>query len=143
MMMEWTVTGQVVYGKQLGRTIGFPTANLNVDDMPEHLKGVYYAETRVDGQIYRVILNIGSHPTVPEGPPTVEAHLLDFSGNLYGRKLTLRVRRYLRAEKRFDSLKQLTQQLEADREAARQMALSEEEELGKSRGKEHENHFGT
>ena len=76
--------GEVVRGKQLGRTIGFPTANIAVADPAACPPGVYYGVSEADGQRWRVIINIGRHPTVPEGPPTVEAHLIGYSGDLYG-----------------------------------------------------------
>ncbi len=120
-MNGYIIEGQVVRGKQLGRTIGFPTANLDVKERIECAGGVYFALCEVDGEVYRVILNIGSHPTVPEGPPTVEAYLLDYSGNLYGRTLRLTLKRFMRGEVRFSSLDALRAQLEADRRAAREL----------------------
>ncbi len=118
---EWVLEGEVVRGKRLGRTLGFPTANLDARVAAGCPRGVYYAVTEVDGIPYRAIVNIGRHPTVPDGPPTVEAHLLLYSGDLYGKRLTLRLLRYLRGEMKFDSLEALREQLERDSaEALRQ-----------------------
>ena len=117
-MKEYIIEGRVVGGKRLGRTIGFPTANLDVNGKIECAGGVYFALCEVDAKVYRVILNIGSHPTVPDGAPPVEAHLLDYSGDLYGRKLSVRLKQFMRAEVKFDSLSALRAQLEADRRTA-------------------------
>lgn len=122
-MNGYIIEGRVVRGKQLGRTIGFPTANLDVNGKIECAGGVYFALCEADGEVYRVILNIGSHPTVPEGAPTVEAHLLDYSGDLYGRTLRLTLKRFMRGEVRFESLDALRAQLEADRRAAQDMPI--------------------
>jgi len=124
-MNEFVLTGRVVYGKQLGRTIGFPTANMDIETSVECRTGVYYASCNVDGTIYRVILNIGTHPTVPEGPPTVEAHLIGFSGDLYGQQITVKLLRYMREEKKFPSLQALTEQLNRDMNTAKGLPLEE------------------
>jgi len=112
------LTGQVVLGKQLGRTIGFPTANLDIKNREAYPPGVYAGTCRVDGTEYRVIINIGKHPTVPEGAPTVEAHLIGYSGDLYGREISVRLVKFLRGEVRFESLDALKEQLNRDRDAA-------------------------
>ena len=110
--------GEVVRGKQLGRTIGFPTANLDIKNREACPPGVYAGTCRVDGTEYRVIINIGKHPTVPEGAPTVEAHLIGYSGDLYGREISVRLVKFLRGEVRFESLDALKAQLNRDRDAA-------------------------
>ena len=118
-----TLTGRVVYGKQLGRTLGFPTANMDVENMEKCPMGVYAGLCRLDGTEYRVIINIGKHPTAPEGAPTVEAHLLDFSGDLYGREISVRLVKYLRGEVKFPSLDALREQLTRDMNEARQVEI--------------------
>jgi len=112
------LTGQVVLGKQLGRTIGFPTANLDIKNREAYPPGVYAGTCRVDGTEYRVIINIGKHPTVPEGAPTVEAHLIGYSGDLYGRRIGVLLIEYLRGETRFASIDALKEQLHRDMETA-------------------------
>lgn len=119
------LSGEVVTGKQLGRTIGFPTANIAVEHAPACVAGVYYGACRVDGMAYRVIINIGSHPTVPEGPPTVEAHLIGYSGDLYGRCIEVLLIEYLRGETRFASIDALKEQLTRDMETACSRPLPE------------------
>ena len=119
--MKQKLRGTVVCGKQLGRTIGFPTANMDVRGMEDCPRGVYYGVCEADGKTWRVIINIGSHPTAPEGPPTVEAHLIGYEGDLYGREIEVTLKEYLRAERKFSSLEELRAQLTRDMERA--MAL--------------------
>lgn len=115
--------GEVVSGKRLGRTIGFPTANMAVERATPTRAGVYYGRCELDGRAYRVILNIGVHPTVPEGPPTVEAHLIDYEGDLYGRRISVALKKFLRGERKFESLEALREQLARDQAAARALPL--------------------
>ena len=122
---EAVLTGRVVYGKQLGRTIGFPTANMDVEDMAACPLGVYAGVCRVDGAAYRVIINIGKHPTAPEGAPTVEAHLIGFSGDLYGCELSVRLVKFLRGEVKFPSLDALKERLLRDLAAACALPMDE------------------
>ena len=119
------LTGRVVCGKQLGRTIGFPTANMDVADMTACHMGVYAGFCRVDGAAYRVIINIGKHPTAPEGAPTVEAHLIGYSGDLYGRELSVRLVKFLRGEVKFPSLDALKEQLSLDMASACALPMDE------------------
>lgn len=112
----YELTGRVEHGRAIGRTIGFPTANLAVS--PRKLlpkDGVYAVETVLDGAAYKGLLNIGTRPTVSGGGQTVEAHIVGFSGDVYGRSLTVAVRRRLRDERKFDSLEALEQQIEIDK----------------------------
>lgn len=115
--------GRIVYGKQLGRTIGFPTANLQPFSMPGQLpqNGVYAGWVYLENGKSRwpCVLNQGKHPTAPEGAPTIEVHLLDFSGDLYGQELEVEYLRFLRPEKKFDSLEALKMQIARDSERAR------------------------
>ncbi len=111
----YILTGQVMTGKQLGRTIGVPTANLCV---PEGLLtppyGVYACKVRFDGREYAAVTNVGIRPTVSGEGVTVEAHLLDFDGDLYGTEITVAFYKYLRPEQKFDSLEALKAQIAAD-----------------------------
>ena len=120
----FTLKGTVVSGKQLGRTLGFPTANIAYE--PRDGKngfpkdGVYVALAEVHGlrKRYAAILNQGRHPTVPDGPSTIEAHLLGLKEAIYGQQLTLYYHSFLRPEKTFPHLEALKHQLQQDREAA-------------------------
>jgi riboflavin kinase / FMN adenylyltransferase len=116
----YRLTGRVSEGDKRGRTIGFPTANLVVP--PEKLlpkNGVYVCDTDVNGKTYRGMLNIGFRPTVKKEPIlSVEAHLINFDGNLYGETLSLRLLNRLRDEKKFGNLDELTRQLNQDKALA-------------------------
>ena len=113
---EYALAGEVVKGDQRGSEIGFPTANLDVTDLCTPPNGVYAAHAEVNGSTHRAAVNIGLRPTVAEAEPTlhVEAHLLDFEGDLYGEVLTLTFVGKLRDEKPFDSLDALKAQIEKD-----------------------------
>lgn len=114
------IEGKVVHGKQLGRTIGFPTANLHTERREgEGPNGVYAAWFCVDGRRLPCMVNIGHHPTLPEGGESVEAHIFDFSEDIYGRDAVLETVTYLRGEVKFPSAEALRTQLEKDRETCR------------------------
>lgn len=102
------LTGTVIPGKQLGRTLGIPTANLA---FPEELAvprfGVYACLTEIDGRSYPAVTNIGTRPTVSGRGITVEPWILDFSGDLYGREITLEFHSFVRPERKFGSLQEL------------------------------------
>ncbi len=106
-------TGTVVQGRQLGRTMDFPTANLR---LPEQLLlprlGVYACKALVDGKEYPAVANIGTRPTVCGDGVNLEAHLLDFCGDLYGKELTLSFYVFLRPEEKFSSLEELTAEIQ-------------------------------
>lgn len=106
------LTGQVVAGKQLGRTIGIPTANLLLPAGIVKLRyGVYACKANVDGTDFLAVTNIGTQPTVSGEHVTVEAYLLDFAGDLYGKTLRLSFYEFLRPEQKFDSLEELQTQI--------------------------------
>ncbi len=116
----YTLTGQVVQGKQLGRTIGFPTANLQLPaDKYLPRTGVY--SVRVYGAapdpLYGV-MNIGSRPTVNGQDVSVEVHVINWSGDLYGQVLTVSLESFVRPEQKFDSLDGLKAQIAKDCEGA-------------------------
>ena len=99
------LTGCVVSGRKLGRTLGIPTANLTIPDQVAELPfGVYACKARAAGKEYLAVTNIGNRPTVGGHRITVEPWLLDFDGDLYGQALTLSFCRFLRPEVKFPSL---------------------------------------
>ena len=102
------LTGTVVPGKKLGRTLGIPTANLVYPEglaMPRF--GVYACKAWVEGKVYPAVTNIGTRPTVAGESITVEPWILNYSGDLYGKQITLGFYRFLRPEQKFDSLEAL------------------------------------
>jgi riboflavin kinase / FMN adenylyltransferase len=108
------LVGRVVEGFRRGRTIGFPTANLSCDGNVVPGDGVYAARARVDGVVYPVALNVGPMPTFGETPRQIEAHLVGFAGDLYGRELELEVVDFLRDIRRFPGVEALKGQLRRD-----------------------------
>ena len=125
------IDGIVEGGKRLGRTIGFPTANILVtSEVNLPADGVYIAAVWLDGgeAPWPAMLNQGRHPTVPDGKPTVEAHILNFSGDIYGRSVRIEYLHFLRPEKRFEGLEALKAQLRADRAATHAWALAHADE---------------
>jgi riboflavin kinase/FMN adenylyltransferase len=117
----YSVAGPVTRGDQLGRRIGFATANLAVTDLVLPPDGVYAAEVVLDGRTHPAVLNIGCRPTLRQALATrqFEVHLLEFAGDLYGRELEVVFRLRLRGEQRFESLAELEAQIRRDIEAAR------------------------
>ena len=118
---QWSqsLVGTVVHGQRLGHQLGFPTANLNPADVQvEALRpGVYAAwATLEDGSRYRSMVNIGYRPTVDKQHHTlsIEAHLHDFEGDLYDKRLRLDIVGWIRDERRMESLDQLKAQLTKD-----------------------------
>ena len=106
------LSGPVVPGRQLGRTIGIPTANLTIPDgvlIPK--RGVYATRVTVDGKTYPAVTNIGTRPTVAGDSVTVESYLLDFSGDLYGKEIAVAFHKFLRPEQKFPSLEDLQQEI--------------------------------
>ena len=111
----YAICGTVIAGDKLGRKLGFPTANLDVAGLVLPPNGVYAAVIRHEGRLYRAALNIGVRPTVAAGRQLrVEAHLLDFDGDLYGRELEMEIGEKLREEKRFGSVEELKEQIAKD-----------------------------
>lgn len=117
-----TINGTVARGKQLGRTIGFPTANVEARAQTgDGADGVYAAYLFLEGKKYRCMVNIGCHPTLPEGGRTVEAHIFDFEGDIYGKAVRVETVAYLRPERKFASVEDLQRQLAQDRARAREI----------------------
>jgi riboflavin kinase/FMN adenylyltransferase len=118
---EYTVLGTIVRGAQLGRKLGFPTANLAAHNEQFPPDGVYAVEIQRDGTHLRGVANVGVRPTVaaPDGQRLLEVHLFDFTDDIYGEDLEITFRRFLRPEKKFDSLEALRAQIAADATAAR------------------------
>lgn len=117
---RYFLTGTVQKGKQLGRTIGFPTANLKIEENYKLIpkQGVYIVESALNGVKVYGMMNIGTNPTFNESMLSVEIHFLDFNADLYDQKIQISIHQYLRSEQKFDSVSQLKEQLENDRNQA-------------------------
>lgn len=116
----WCITGRVLHGQKLGRQLGCPTANVQLKRTKAPLQGVYLVSARFDGERHQGVGNIGVRPSVnSDGKAHLEVHLLDFAGDLYGRRMTVAFHHKLRDEQRFASLEALKSAIDADIAAAR------------------------
>jgi len=117
----YTAAGTVVEGERRGRTIGFPTANLEVGAGKVLPHGVFAVTVELDGRTLTGMANVGPRPSFPDGAPALEVHLFDFADDIYGAVPVVRFLERLRGQKKFSGLGELKAQLAADREAARQV----------------------
>ncbi len=118
----YTVAGKVVEGRQLGRTLGFPTANLATGSLQLPPDGVWAIRARMeDGRILPGVANLGIRPTVGGEGRLLEVHLFDFSADLYGTELEIHFQKHLRGEIKFASLDALTAQIQQDARDARKV----------------------
>ena len=117
---EYLMMGKVVEGKKLGRTIGFPTANIEV--LNEHklipADGVYVVEVLIGSELYKGMMNIGNRPTVNGTNKTIEVNLFDFDKNTYGEMVKIFFHQRIRDEKKFNGLDELKAQLNLDKATA-------------------------
>jgi riboflavin kinase/FMN adenylyltransferase len=123
---EYTILGTVTHGDNLGKKIGFPTANLSAHSEQFPPNGVYFAEARVNGVLYYGVINLGYRPTVSSGKSerVLEIHMLDFDRDIYGEDVEVRFMRHLRPERKFESLESLAQQIELDVRRARELSAA-------------------
>ena len=119
----WAIEGVVAEGQRLGRTIGFPTANVALGELIEPARGVYAVMVRTaDGGRHPGVANIGRRPTVNEGPESrLEVHLFDFAGDLYGQQVQVALHGFLRAETKFAGIEALRAQIALDAAEARRL----------------------
>jgi riboflavin kinase/FMN adenylyltransferase len=119
----YELNGLVIKGQQIGRSIGFPTANIHIPNDYKLIPrdGVYAVEVAVDGNLYKAMLNIGNRPTVDGSKKTVEANLFDFQGDLYDKQITVYFHNFLREERKFESLEALKSQLVQDQKSAKSL----------------------
>ncbi|MDE6507885.1 MAG: FMN adenylyltransferase [Alistipes sp.] len=110
------IEGVVAHGRRLGRQLGFPTANLRVDEEIAAEDGVYASWAEVDGVRYRAMSNLGCNPSVGGRERRLETHLFGFEGSLYGRRLSVVLWRKVRDERCFASVEELRVQIAADKE---------------------------
>jgi len=116
---SYSLSGTVIEGKKIGKSIGFPTANIEPDSeyklIPDN--GVYAVEVKLDDTVYPGMMSIGSNPTVNTDISfrSIEVHILNFERDIYGKRISVVFRKRLRDEKKFDNLKQLTEQMIQDK----------------------------
>jgi len=117
---SYSVSGTIIEGRKIGRSIGFPTANIDPDNKYKLIpgNGVYAVEVHLDDKNYMGMLSIGSNPTVNADIRirSIEVHILNYNMDIYGRKISVTFRKRLRDEKKFDNIEQLTQQMELDKQ---------------------------
>lgn len=115
------LTGEVISGRKIGRSIGVPTANLLIPPgivVPRF--GVYACRVEIEGRSYCAVANVGTRPTVGGHRVTVEPWILDFQGDLYGKEITLEFHKFLRPEQKFDSLEDLRREIRKNAEQTKE-----------------------
>ncbi len=118
---SYSVTGRVFEDRKVGRKLGFPTVNIALDrDKFQLLDGVYKGSVIIDKKQYRAIINYGARPTYDLGNKLIEAHIIDFNGDLYGQEITLYFEDYMRKIQKFSSEEALKVQLQCDLKNAKE-----------------------
>jgi riboflavin kinase/FMN adenylyltransferase len=117
----YSITGKVIYGRQIGRTLGFPTANIQLQRYVAPISGVFACEALVNGKVYPSVANIGLRPTVDDETPEpiLEVHLFDFDEDIYGHNVKVVFRHKIRDERKFNGLDELKAAIQADSDRAR------------------------
>lgn len=110
------VRGKVCEGKKLGRTLGFPTANIYPGNMPNLPYGVYATKTVIDNKEYISVTNVGINPTVEDNNLRIETYITDFDGDIYGKHIAIKFYKFLRKETKFENIDELKKQIEKDKE---------------------------
>jgi riboflavin kinase/FMN adenylyltransferase len=116
---DYSFEGTVVSGDRRGSTIGFPTANVKVSDIHKLIpkNGVYFVKVMIENDVYSGMMNIGTRPTVSTGNEIfIEVNIFDFDKDIYGKKIKVVLKEYIRDEKKFNSLEELVNQLNKDKE---------------------------
>ncbi|WP_411819384.1 bifunctional riboflavin kinase/FAD synthetase [Hyphococcus formosus] len=117
----WSVVATVEEGRKLGRTIGFPTANMMLGEIIAPRQGVYACRATVDGKTYDAVSNFGRRPTVGADAPLLETNFFDFDSDLYGREIEVEFIAFLREEKKFNGLEELSAQIALDCKKAKEI----------------------
>ena len=121
----WFIVGEVVHGQKLGRTLGFPTANVVLDPSCRLRHGIYAVRFSVDGQTFGGVANFGRRPTVTDaGAPLLEVFVFDFDGDLYGKTVEVAFVDWIRGEEKFPGLEALVQAMNRDKDKARALLAS-------------------
>ncbi|MCK8523827.1 bifunctional riboflavin kinase/FAD synthetase [Aquimarina sp. D1M17] len=119
---NFMLTGKVVKGKELGRKLSYPTANLHIQETYKLIpkKGVYIVQSKIDNKLYFGMMNIGNNPTVNGTQQSIETHFFDADFNLYEKKIQIELLKRIRDEKKFDSIEQLQEAMQQDEELSRE-----------------------
>lgn len=115
----YAICGRVAHGNKLGRTIGFPTANLMLNRLVTAIQGVYAVKVKTSAGIFNGIANVGNRPTINGTKPLLEVHLFDFDNSIYGQAIEVRFLKKVRSEIKFASFDELKLQIEKDVQAVR------------------------
>ena len=118
---DYNLKGNVISGNQIGRTIGFPTANIQINDSEKLIpkNGVYAVNIRAEDKVYNGMLNIGLRPTVGSDVETnIEVHIFDFNEDLYTKEIKIIFKKYIREERKFSDISKLKEQLWEDKQIA-------------------------
>jgi riboflavin kinase/FMN adenylyltransferase len=118
---RWFVQGEVIHGEKRGRDLGYPTANMRLEEQVGLAHGIYAVRMRVGGTVREGVASFGRRPQFDNGAPLLETFLFDFSGDLYGRMAEVEFVRFLRAEARFESVEALVAQMDRDGAQAREV----------------------
>lgn len=117
---DYSLTGFVVKGKQIGRTLGYPTANINIEENYKLIpsNGIYAASVLHNGVQHKAVLSIGNRPTFDNGERSIEVHIFDFNQDIYNEKLTVSFKGFIRVEKKFNSKEELITAMDQDKNKA-------------------------
>jgi riboflavin kinase / FMN adenylyltransferase len=118
---SYAILGNVVHGRKLGRTIGYPTANIALDPDTRLRMGIYAVRMAFDGRTHAGVASFGKRPTFDNGPPLLEVFLFDYAGDLYGKEVEVAFEAFLRPEMKFDGVKPLIAQMDQDSLEARRL----------------------
>jgi len=118
---NYSITGKVVHGRKLGKSIGFPTANINVEDETKLIpcNGIYAVRVEHQGVFYHGMLSIGNNPTIENAKWSIEINIFDFDRDIYGDDITVYFISHMRDEVKFNSMDDLITQLKKDETEAR------------------------
>ena len=114
---SYFISGKVVEGKKIGRTIGFPTANIQINESYKLLpkNGVYVVSSKINNILYFGMMNIGKNPTLGDNEQSIEIHFFDINEDIYNKNLQISILEHIREEQKFNSLTELQAQLEKDK----------------------------
>lgn len=110
----YSIQGRVAHGNKLGRTIGFPTANIMLNRLVTPIQGVYAVQIRTENRLFNGIANVGNRPTINGTKPLLEVHIFDFVDSIYGKAIEVSFLKKIRSEMKFESFDLLKQQIERD-----------------------------